>query len=240
MTQNLLILCFALFTLSSCEMLQVITAINHKPEIQTPQSIRHYAKKYGFDGYPILNLDTSIYSSDFGLPAGVAMYNHEGKYLSLTDDIRGCPDKFQDYTTMRFILEQGDDHFLKDSLSYRQSTLKDPKREINEGDYKNWQEVMKDTSVWKIQTITHSSHLAGYIPFIRTLEGDDLDIYSLYKKYLFIYEYQMSGYAKFDRILIREKIRQLEKLEKEFGSRIQLVLVNRDQLETNALSVSMK
>ena len=40
--------------------------------------------------------------------------------------------------------------------------------------------------------------------------------------------------------MIREKIKELEKLEKEFGPRIQLVLINRDQLETNALSFSKK
>ncbi len=66
MTKNLLILCFALFTLSSCEMLQVITSKNHKPEIQTPESISHYAKKNGFDGYPILAFDTSIWYRDYG------------------------------------------------------------------------------------------------------------------------------------------------------------------------------
>ncbi len=166
------------------------------------------------------------------------MYNHEGKYLSLADDIKGCPDKFQDYTAMRFILEQGDDHFIKDSISYRQSTLKVPYTKIEKEYNEDRNNLLKDTSLWDIQTITYSSHLDSYVPFIRTLDGDDLDIYSLYKKYLFIYEYQMSGYAKFDRILIREKIRQLEKLEKEFGPMIQLVLVNRDQLETNGLSFS--
>lgn len=240
MTKNLLFLCFALFTLSSCEMLQVITAKNHKPEIQTPESIRQYAKKHGFDRYPILTLDTSIYSSDYGFPSGVAMYNHEGKYLSLIDDLPGCPDKHQEYTAMRFILEKGDAHFIKDSLSYRQSSLKEPYTE-NEKEYnENRNQLLKDTSLWEFQTITYSAHLDRYVPFIRTLEGNEVRIYSYYKEYLIIYEYSMSGYAKFDRILIREKINQLEKLEKEFGPMIQLVLVNRDQMETNGVNVSMK
>lgn len=230
MPKNLFLLCFALFSLSSCEMLQVITAKKHQPEVQTPESIRQYAKKHGFEEYPILTLDTGIYSSDFGLPSGVAMYNHEGKYLSLADDIPGCPDRDQDYTAMRFILEKGDAHFIKDSLSYRERTLKDPNSGMNMQDFENLSKSRNDTSLWAIQTITHSAHLDNYIPFLRKPEGAMVDIYSLYKDYLFIYEYQMAGYAKFDRILIREKIKQLEKLKKEFGPRIQLVLVNRDQL----------
>ncbi|MBL0008248.1 MAG: hypothetical protein IPP25_14035 [Saprospiraceae bacterium] len=240
MTKNLPFLCFALFTLTGCEMLQVITAKNHKPEIQTPESIRHYAKKHGFDGYPILTLDTSIYSSDIVIQFGIAMYNREGQFLSLVDDLPGCPDKHQEYTATRFILEKGDAHFIKDSLSMRQGSLKEPNTESYSENKKKGNEFFKDTTLWEFQTITYSAHLDSYVPFIRTLEGNEVDIYSYYKEYLIIYEYQMSGYAKFDRILIREKIKQLEKLEKEFGPRIQLVLVNRDQLETNALSVSKK
>jgi len=43
----------------------------------------------------------------------------------------------------------------------------------------------------------------------------------------------MSGRSKWECIQIREKIKEVEKLNKEFGTRIQLVLVNRDRLEVN-------
>ena len=67
-----------------------------------------------------------------------------------------------------------------------------------------------------------------------------MDVYSLYDHYLILYGYEMSGYSKFHWIMIREKIKELEKLKKEFGPSVQLVLINRDQLETNALSFSKK
>jgi len=101
---------------------------------------------------------------------------------------------------------------------------------LNTMDCKELKARLKDTAIWQIDTIRYSTHLDHYGPFFRTLEGEAVDVYSLYDQYLMLYEYQMAGYEKFDRILIREKIRELEKLRKELGSTIQLVLVNRDQL----------
>ena len=103
MTKNVLIL-IVIAALTSCEAFQVITAVDHKPEIQTPQSIRDYAKKHGFDGYPTLTFDTSIMSSEADIWLKFNMYNKEGKYLSLDDQISGCPDKKKDYAAMRYLL----------------------------------------------------------------------------------------------------------------------------------------
>jgi hypothetical protein len=233
MPKNLLFLCFALVTLSSCEMLQVITAKNHKPEIQTPESIRHFAKKHGFEGYPILYFDTSIMSGDRDFMFGFNMYNKEGKCLSLDAQIAGCPDQQKEYAAMRYLLEDGDEHFIKDSVAIVEAILKDNK---SPSDAKS----RKDTSVWQLDTMMYSAHLDNYSSYFRTLEGEAVDVYDLYDKYIMLYPYQKAGYSKFHCILIREKIRQLEKLEKEFGPGIQLVLVNRDQLETNGLNISIK
>ena len=239
MTKNLPFLCFALLTLSGCEMLQVITAKNHKPEIQTPESIRHYAKKHGFDGYPILAFDTTIWYSEADIWLRFNMYNRDGNYLSLDDQISGCPDKKKEYAAMRYLLEHGDDHFLQDSHTIYKGVLKDSNL-LNTMEWKDLNARRKDTSIWQIDTIRYSTHLDTYVPFFRTLEGEAMDVYSLYDHYLILYGYEMSGYSKFHWIMIREKIKELEKLEKEFGPRIQLVLINRDQLETNALSFSKK
>lgn len=231
MPRNLLFL-LTFFALNSCEAIQVITAVDHKPEIQTPESIRHYAQKHGFGGYPILSFDTSIMSSEADIMLKFNMYNKEGKYLSLDDQISGCPDKKKDYAAMRYLLEHGDDHFLQDSGSMYMGVLKDTNL-LKTMDWKELQAKRKDTSIWQFDTIRYSTHLDTYVPFFRTLEGEAVDIYSLYDRYLILYEFEMSGYSKFHAILIREKIRELEKLKKEFGSRIQLVLVNRDQIVSN-------
>lgn len=231
MPRNLLFL-LIFFALTSCEAIQVITAVDHKPEIQTPESIRHYAQKHGFDGYPILSFDTSIMSSEADIMLKFNMYNKEGRYLSLDDQISGCPDKKKDYAAMRYLLEHGDDHFLQDSGSIYQGVPKDSNL-LKTMDWKELQAKRKDTSIWQFDTVRYSTHLETYVPFFRTLEGEAVDIYSLYDQYLMLYGFEMSGYSKFHAILIREKIRELEKLKKEFGSRIQLVLVNRDQIGAN-------
>ena len=231
MIQNLFIPLTFMF-LTSCEAFQVITAVDHKPEIQTPESIRQYAQKHGFDGYTILTFDTSIMSSEADIMLKFNMYNKEGKYLSLDDQISGCPDKKKDYAAMRYLLPHGDEHFLQDSGSIYIGVLKDTNL-LKTTDMKELSKLRKDTSIWHVDTVRYSTHLDTYVPFFRTLEGEAVNIYSLYDQYLMLYEYQMAGYEKFDRILIREKIRELEKLKKEFGSRIQLVLVNRDQMVAN-------
>ena len=231
MNRNLIFLLF-LFALTGCEAFQVITAVDHKHEIQTPESIRQYAQKHGFDGYTILTFDTAIMSSEADIMLKFNMYNKEGKYLSLDDQISGCPDRKKDYAAMRYLLQHGDDHFLQDSGSIYIGVLKDTNL-LKTMDLKELSKLRKDTSIWQFDTVTYSTHLDTYVPFFRTLEGEAVDVYSLYDQYLMLYEYQMAGYEKFDRILIREKIRELEKLKKEFGSRIQLVLVNRDQIVAN-------
>ncbi len=231
MPRNLLFL-LTFFALNSCEAIQVITAVDHKPEIQTPESIRHYAQKHGFFGYPILTFDTAIMSTQADIWLKFNMYNKEGKYLSLDDQISGCPDKKKDYAAMRYLLEHGDDHFLQDSGSIYQGVPKDSNL-LKTMDWKELQARRKDTSIWQFDTVRYSTHLETYVPFFRTLEGEAVDINSLYDQYLMLYGFEMSGYSKFHWIMIREKIRELEKLKKEFGSRIQLVLVNRDQIVSN-------
>lgn len=213
---------------SSCETIKVITAKDHKPGIQNPESIRTFAKKHHIDGYPIIRFDPSYYTNEDGIGMGFYMYNTEGKYLSLKNDTPGCPDKLQQYISMRYILQNGDEHYIRDSLSVIQGTLKDPNTDITTMD---WNKLRKDTSLWERQTITYSADLENYVSFFRTLEGEVVDIYSLYSDYLLLYEYQMSGKSSFDCILIREKIRDIQKLNKEFGPRIQLVLINMDQME---------
>ena len=231
MPRNLFFL-LTFLSLTSCEAFQVITAVDHKHEIQTSESIRNYAQRHGFDGYPILTFDTSIMASEADIMLKFNMYNKEGKYISLDDQISGCPDKKKDYAAMRYLLQHGDEHFLRDSGTIYSGVVKDTAA-TKAMDLKELIKLRKDTSIWNIDTIRYSTHLDNYVPFFRTLEGERVDVYSLYDDYLMLYEYQMAGYAKFDRILMREKIRELEKLKKEFGSRIQLVLVNRDQIVAN-------
>ncbi|MBK9106286.1 MAG: hypothetical protein IPL92_17400 [Saprospiraceae bacterium] len=231
MPRNLFFL-LSFLSLTSCEAFQVITAVDHKPRIQSPESIRHYAQKHGFDGYPILTFDTAIMSGEADIWLKFNMYNKEGKYLSLDDQISGCPDRKKDYAAMRYLLQHGEEHFLQDSASMYKGVLKDTNL-LKTTDMKELSKLRKDTSIWHVDTVRYSTHLDTYVPFFRTLEGEAVDIYSLYDQYLMLYGFEMSGYSKFHCIMIREKIRELEKLKKEFGSRIQLVLVNRDQMVAN-------
>jgi hypothetical protein len=164
------------------------------------------------------------------------MYNHSGQYLSLRDTVQGCPDKKQDFTAMKFILEHGDTHFIHDSVTVGTGTLKDTNTVISMKDSKKIS--FQDTTLWDIEVQTFSTHLDQYVPFFRTIDGEVVDIYSLYSDYLILYDYHMSGQSKLHCILIREKIKEIEQLNKEFGPRIQLVLVNRDEMAGNPLSAN--
>lgn len=145
MTRNILIL-LSFFALTSCEAIQVLTAVDHKPEIQTPQSIRHYAKKHGFDGYPMLAFDSAIMSSEADIWLKFNMYNRAGKYLSLDDQISGCPDKKKDYAAMKYLLEHEDEHFLQDSGAICKGFLKDSNL-LKTMDWKELHDRRKDTSI---------------------------------------------------------------------------------------------
>ncbi len=133
---------------------------------------------------------------------------------------------------MKYILEHGDELFIQDSITMQEGTLKDPNYNFQKDDFGIFGSK-RDTSIWSIKPKTYSTSLANYTPYLRTLEGEEVNIYGLYSEYLILFGYQMSGRSKWECIHIREKIKEVEKLNKEFGPRIQLVLVNRDRLEVN-------
>ena len=238
MTRILISIYFTLYLLvicSGCDAIRVLTAKEHAPEVETPESIRHFAKKHNIDGYPILRFDTAIQSVESEQMLTFLLFNHQGQYLSLRDTALGCPDKKQNHIAMKFILEHGDDFYIKDSLMIMSATLKDTNMEFTMKDLKKMNGLPEDTSVWIIHKETYTTHLDKYAKYFETLEGDQVDIYSQYSDYLIFYGYQMSGESKLSCTLIREKIKEIEKLNKEFGPRIQLVLVNRDVMTDTAV-----
>ncbi len=68
---------------SGCEAFKILTAVNHKPEIESPDSIKDFAKKHHIDGFPIFRFDTSVLSMENDNLLKFQMYNHSGQYLSL-------------------------------------------------------------------------------------------------------------------------------------------------------------
>jgi hypothetical protein len=159
------------------------------------------------------------------------MFNHEGQYLLLSDTTPGCEDKNYRYTTMNYILGHEDKHFVTDSMTERYFTFNDSTEEAKLLNNKTMHRQPIDSSKVKFKTYTYSTHLDNYAPYLRTLEGNKVDVYSLYTDYLIIQGYNMSGRPGPLCFLIREKIREIKKLNQEFGNRIQFVLINWDEME---------
>ena len=234
MPKQILLSCFLLAFLilgSGCQAWLIITSRYHEPKIETSESINHFAKKSNLDDYPLLRFDTSYDQvTDLTVP-GFPVYNSTGHFLSLRDTIPGCPDKNQHYIAMKYILQHGDKHFIQDTMIYRYSTTKDSVEESKIIANHSMSRTQLDSSLWEFHVEKYSTHLNQLAPHLLTLKGNKINIDSLYSDYLVINEFQLCGRPSIQNFLIRENIRDIKKLNKEFGSRIQLVLINMDQMK---------
>jgi hypothetical protein len=91
--------------------------------------------------------------------------------------------------------------------------------------------ILSDSTKWLKQTETYAAHFDKLMPPFKTLEGKTIDMRGMYSEYLLLWAFTISGRSNLTAIPIRETIRDVEKLNQEFGDRIQIVLINADQMD---------
>jgi hypothetical protein len=216
---------------SGCETWLVLTSRYHEPKTETPESITRFTKKSNIDGYPILRFDTSYLQTVYLWTTDFPVYNSTGHSLSLRDSLPGCPDKKQNYVAMKYILQHGDEHFIQDSMIRRYSTTKDSAEEAKLMANHSMSRPQLDSSLWEFHVEKYCTHLDQMSPHLLSLEGGKINIHNLYSDYLVVNEFLLAGRPSLQNYLIKEKIKDIKKLNKEFGNRIQLVLINMDRME---------
>jgi len=234
MPKKYLLSCFLLAILvfsPGCQAWLILTSRYHEPKTETPESIAHFTKKRNIDGYPILRVDTSYLQTVFLWSTDFPVYNSTGHFLSLRDTMPGCPDKNQHYIAMKYILEHGDKHFIQDTMINRYATTKDSVEESRLIGNHSMSSTQLDSSLWEFHVEKYSTHLDQMAPHLLSLEGKKINIDSLYSDYLVINEFQLCGRPSLQNFLIKENIKDIKKLNKEFGNRIQYVLVNMDMMK---------
>ncbi len=142
-------------------------------------------------------------------------------------------DKFQ-YKAMKFLLENGDSLFITDSITQNYNIVSDSitQQKILE-QIKSGKPVLLDSSQLNNINKKKSMHLNNYAPYLRTLSGDKIDIKTLYKEYIILVEFIMSGRPNLTAIKIRRVMKDVEKLNKQFNNRMQIVLINGDLINNN-------
>ncbi|HLF64438.1 MAG TPA: hypothetical protein VI603_11825 [Saprospiraceae bacterium] len=215
--------------LTGCDAVHILFSRDCEAKVETAESVNRFVKKKRIDGYPIVCLDP-IYVSSFYLLPDYPFFNSEGEYLALRDDTQGCIADNYYYLILKYLLEHGDTSYIADSVTRSYYTLHDPDELVRLSENPKSSD-RPDRSKWILHMETLEAHLNNYIPYFRTLEGEKIDLSRLYTDYLLISTFSMSGRSSLTCVLVRETIRDVKKLNKEFGNRIQIVLINTDEMD---------
>jgi hypothetical protein len=162
---------------------------------------------------------------DFGF------FNRQGDYISLEESNISCREDDYDYLVLKDILQNGDSLLRREYI--KTSYLSYPIDSIELMAYINDHKVSKSESdslsllYGKTQII--KMDLDQYADHFITLNGDRVDVGSLYTHYILLQEFSIAGESGLWAMRIKYLIRDIRKLNKEFNNQIQLVLINTDQ-----------
>ena len=205
------ILLASLLFSTGCEAWLVLTSRYHEPKTETPESILHFAKKSHIDDYPILRYDRSYdHVAELWVPE-LPVYNSKGHFLSLRDTMPGCPDKKQHYIAMKYILQHGDEHFIRDTMINRYRTTKDSIEESKLMANHSMSRPQLDSALWEFHVEKYSTHLNQLAPYLLSLDGEKINIHNLYSAYLVVNEFQLCGRPSLQNFLIKENIKDIKK-----------------------------
>lgn len=214
-----------------CNEIKILTAKEFPSKVETAQSVEAYVKAKNIDGFPILRYDTTFPDSmppflfDFGL------FNRQGDYISLDEANISCRDDDYNYLVIKDILQNGDSLLRRKYI--KTSYLSYPIDSIELTAYINDHKVSKaewdSLSLLYGKTQIINMDLDQYADHFITLNGDRVDVGSLYAHYILLQEFSIAGESGLWALRIKYLIRDIRKLNKEFKNQIQLVLINTDQ-----------
>jgi len=194
-------------------MLQVITAKDYDQEMQTPESIEKFTRKHNIDQYPVLTIRdwSGDFASSLAPHLDYGTYDRDGKFIETQTFMEnGClaPNSFS--LIMSYVLE-GDTTFYKDSLSY----------------------TVYRTSVEGVRDTIHETipAEADFSSMFATLDGKLISLDTLFTDYVVLFNFSLSGKAKYSAILIRELADEIDALNAKYEEQISLLLVCEDQFK---------
>jgi hypothetical protein len=213
-----------------CKEIKVLTARNHEPKLESAQSVRSFVKAKNIDGFPVLRYDSSFPDSmppflfDFGL------FNRNGNYLSLDESNISCREDDYNYLVLKNILQHGDSMLRQEFIKTTYLSL--PHDSLNLINQLNDSKIIKAEwdSLFILYGETHiiKMDLGQYADHLIDLNGEKVDMKLLYTHYLILQEFSIAGESGLWAMRIKDLIRDIRKLNKEFGNQIQLVLINTD------------
>ena len=211
-----LIAMIVLFSVLSCDYFRVITSVNHKNSIVSADDVITYLKKGNLDILPVFGLDTSFYYTNMWWP-GRCIFNKEGNYLLIdtvfASEQEVCFDENRLLNTLEDILINGEGQYISNSLAIEVFVLTDS----------------SEMPVRKIRT--YQMNLDDMSPYLRTLEGNKLDINNFFSDYLVFYQFNLSGRSKLTRIVIKEEVERIEKLNQKYNDKFQVALLCLDRMD---------
>ena len=213
-----------------CNFIRSVTSPYHEAQMQTQESIEQFASRCRINKCPILKLDTSFHESRF-VALGFPVFNAEGRFLAIGQNTIGCEDEQFQFIALRYILENGDESFLQDSVKREYMTSLDPEEEKRLFDtMQKRQKFIADSTKWELHSEVRAISISEYEPFFRSLDGNQVDIHALYTDYVIFHEFSTSGVRTTTGNVARRLIRKVDRLNKEFDKHIQVILVNTDMM----------
>lgn len=203
--KNLLSISSLILILTACDAVTVLTTTNIKSKTVDPQYVIDFCDKRGFKGIPLLTFGQANVREYIMLPQ-FALYDKSGRNISFDDTVKSCRDPNYYYLQARELFKHHIDPVYQDSFSIKSI-------------------MAGDTSI-----IYFDSHLDNYSKFLVDIYGNKIEIDTIYKEYLLLYPFYMFGERKIMTALMKDFKSDVDKLNDEFGDKIQLVLVSNDFL----------
>lgn len=221
---------FILMATSSCMEIRVLSAKNYPAKEETAQSILKYAKSKNIDGYPILRYDSLFPDGLNGFELSYGLFNKHGDYIVVNDSGVGCKAKDYNYVTLRYILQNGDLNRRTDSIQihYINDIPEDPILQKVFFEKYHTDKLFSDSIYKNTEIKMEEINLKYYADHLINLQGDKIELDSMYKDYVVLQEFTIEGPSDLLSMRIRDITQDIRKLKKEFNNRIQLVLINKD------------
>jgi hypothetical protein len=214
--------------LVSCDTARVLTSVNYNAKSVEPEKIIDFCNKRGLEGIPILTFGGATLTQPIQLPF-YPFYDKPGRYIAFDDTVSTCRDRNYYYLQIRELLNNRLKPFYPDSTYVKVTKSYKVKAKVG-GPY-NDNKVVKDSLITETELIGYATHLSSFSNYLLGLDGNKEDLNGLYSDYLLLYEFSIFGKRKLTSVSMKDIKNDVDKLNSEFGNKINLVFINADYLK---------
>lgn len=190
-------------------------------------------KKNKLDTYPLYRKNYSdhpLFSEFAFIPV---IFNKDGHYLSIFPDGGACSDFNTYYSTLRYLSQNGDQNFRKDTVilqAYKSYTFKNPEEAED-----FFTKGIEPSGVQHHLADTISINLASYIPELIEINSKGFDFNYSLLPYIVIHEFTLGGRTKKAIKSLKMMLKQIDKANQPFRKFLP-VLVSLDLQDQNIQS----